>query len=295
MNIQWFPGHMAKTRRMIAENIKLVDIVIELLDARIPISSRNPETANMIGTKPRVLVLNKADMADPNVSEQWKQYYKAQGQACIFIDSIKGTGFSKIKEELNRIMKPVFEKDLTKGRVFRPIRVMVIGIPNVGKSSFINKISGRAQAQTGDRPGVTRSKQWVRIGGDIELLDTPGILWPKFDDDRVALHLAFTGAIKDEIMDTAELSLKLIESLQLQYPALLQERYKLEAGILQETPLEILEECARKRGCLVKGGEIDYHRIASILLDEFRGCKIGAVSLERPADRMEPGNEENSI
>jgi len=289
MNIQWFPGHMAKTRKMISENLKLVDVVIELADARIPSSSRNPEINKIVGNKQKLLVLNKADMADPAISEKWRSYYNRIGEKNIFVDSISGTNLNLVKKTLKEMMQPVFERDLSKGRVFRPIRIMVVGIPNVGKSTFINKLSGRAIAQTGDRPGVTRSKQWVRISGDIELLDTPGVLWPKFDDDATALNLAFTGAIKDEIMDMEELALKFIEIIINSYAEPFKERYKLSDNIEEKTPLEILDECALKRGCLIKGGEIDYSRIAVILLDEFRGCKIGKVTLESP---MENKNEE---
>ncbi len=284
MNIQWFPGHMAKTRRMITENAKLVDVVIELIDARIPVASRNPELASILGSKPRIVVLNKTDMADSSVNTLWKAYYQQINQPCIFVNSIQGSGLGQVKAQLQEIMKPVFEKDLAKGRVFRPIRVMVVGIPNVGKSSFINKISGRAQAETGNRPGVTKNKQWVRIGKDIELLDTPGILWPKFDDEAVALHLAFTGAIKDEIMDVEELALKLVETLQKLYPKELQQRYQLEDTVMQDTPLTIMEACAKKRGCIIRGGEYDYNRIANLLLDEFRNCKMGNFSLETPKE-----------
>ena len=284
MNIQWFPGHMAKTRRMIAENAKLVDVVIELLDARIPIASKNPELGSMLEQKPRIIVLNKADMADATVNEQWKQYYQQHNLPCIFVNSIQGTGLGQIKAKLQEIMKPVFEKDAAKGRVFRPIRVMVVGIPNVGKSSFINKISGRAQAETGNRPGVTKNKQWVRIGKDIELLDTPGILWPKFEDELIALHLAFTGAIKDEIMDVEELALKLVEHLCHLYPKEFQQRYQLDDETMEDTPLAIMEACAKKRGCIIRGGDYDYNRIANLLLDEFRNCKIGYFSLETPTE-----------
>lgn len=287
MDIQWFPGHMAKTRRMISENVKLTDAVIELTDARIPMSSRNPDVDKLIGGKPKLVVLNKSDMADPKVSELWKNFYSRSGQSCIFVDSIKGTGMNKIKTELKEIMRPVFEKDLNKGRIFRPIRVLVLGIPNVGKSSFINKISGKAVAETGDRPGVTRSKQWIRVEGEIELLDTPGILWPKFDDEEAALNLAFTGAIKDEIMDIPELCLKLIEKLSKTYPEEFKNRYKLKDINIEDcTPLEIMEKCALNRGCLIKGGEIDYNRISAIILDEFRGCKIGNISLEIPKRKV---------
>ena len=281
MVIQWFPGHMAKTRKLISENIKAVDVVIELIDSRIPISSRNPILGELIGNKKKIIAANKSDMADPEKSEEWRKFYSENKEICIFIDSINGMGFNKLKSTLKEIMKPVFEKDLSKGRIFRPIRIMVVGIPNVGKSSFINKISGKAIAQTGDRPGVTKNKQWVRISGDLELLDTPGILWPKFDDEEIATNLAFTGAIKDEIMDTSELALKLIKKLSQTYPQLLIERYKLgDVDFNELTPLEIMDICAIKRGCLIKGGEIDYNRIAIILLDEFRGAKIGKITLE---------------
>ena len=283
MNIQWFPGHMAKTRKMIAENIKAVDIAIELIDARIPISSRNPEVDDLINNKKKIVVLNKSDMADPEVNEKWRAYFSASGQTCVFADSINGTGLNKIKSELKKIMQPIFGKDMQKGRIFRPIRVMVIGIPNVGKSSFINKIAGGAAAKTGDRPGVTKSKQWVRLAVDIELLDTPGILWPKFDNEETALNLAFTGAIKDEIMDTAELAIKLIEKLMASYPEYFSKRYKLENESPENlTPVQILEKCALKRGCIIKGGAVDYKRIADLILDEFRGAKIGKISLESP-------------
>ena len=283
MNIQWFPGHMAKTRKLISENTKLVDVVIELIDARIPLSSQNPEVNKMIGNKNKIIVLNKSDMSNPNVNEKWKNYFIHNKQACIFADSINGTGLNKIKSELNKIMQPVFEKDSQKGRVFRPIRVMVVGIPNVGKSSFINKISRRAITQTGDRPGVTKAAQWVRISGDIELLDTPGILWPKFDDPEAALNLAFTGAIKDEIMDTVELSLKLIEKLSRIHPEYFSDRYKLDPEDLKNLKsYEILQKCALKRGCIIKGGQTDDNRISALILDEFRGAKIGKISLESP-------------
>jgi len=290
MTIQWFPGHMAKARNLIQKNIKLVDVVIELIDARIPIASRNPNVSDIIGNKPRLIALNKADMADSNISNEWKEHFLKIGEKCVFVDSITGKGLGTITGELKEIMKPVFEKSQSKGRIFRPIRVLVIGIPNVGKSSFINKISGRSIAQTGDRPGVTRANQWIRVSGDIELLDTPGILWPKFDDEEVALNLAFTGAIKDDILDTETLALKLIERLIETYPKQFAERYKLDPSEFEATrdehesslALEIMEKCAKSRGCLIKGGEIDYTRISAIILDEFRGTKIGKISLERP-------------
>jgi len=283
MNIQWFPGHMAKTRRLLAENLKLVDIVIELLDARIPASSKNPEIDEIIKNKPRVVALNKSDLADGEISKEWSKWYSSQGYTNIFIDAVRGTGINELKSRLRTMMKDRREKDLQRGRIFRPIRTMVVGIPNVGKSSFINKIAGRASAATGDRPGVTRSKQWIRLNEEIELLDTPGILWPKFDDQQVALNLAFTGAIKDDILDTTEIAGKLMEQLSLTYPDSLKGRFKLES-LEGKDGITLLEEAGRKRGCIISGGEIDYSRIASIVLDEFRAGKIGRITLERPPE-----------
>jgi len=281
MNIQWFPGHMAKTRRILSENLKLVDIVIELLDARIPLSSKNPEIDDIIKDKPRIMALNKSDLADSGISKEWDKWYSSQGYTSIFIDSIRGKGINDLKNKLRYMMKDKFERDRQRGRIFRPIRTMVVGIPNVGKSSFINKVTGRATAATGDRPGVTRNKQWIRINEEIELLDTPGILWPKFDDQQVALNLAFTGAIKDEILDTTEIAARLLVRLSQTYPENLKTRFKLET-VEGKDGVTLLEEAGRKRGCIISGGEIDYNRIAAIVLDEFRGGKIGRITLERP-------------
>lgn len=281
MNIQWFPGHMAKTRRLLTENLKLIDIVIELLDARIPRSSKNPEIDEIIKLKPRVVVLNKCDLADENVSKEWGKWYNSNGYANIFIDSIKGKGINELKSKLRSLMKEKVERDLQKGRLFRPIRTMVVGIPNVGKSSFINKIAGKASAVTGDKPGVTRGKQWIRLNEEIELLDTPGILWPKFDDKEIGLHLAYTGAIKDDIMDIVEVSSNLLEILKITYPKFILDRYKL-ASVEDKTGLEILREAGKKRGCIISGGEVDLTRISAVILDEFRGGKMGHISLEKP-------------
>ena len=283
MNIQWFPGHMAKTRRLLAENLKLIDVVIELLDARIPHSSKNPEIDEIIKSKPKVVVLNKADLADENISREWSKWYNSNGYANIFIDSIKGKGINELKTQLRNLMKDKIERDKQKGRLFRPIRTMVVGIPNVGKSSFINKIAGKASAVTGDKPGVTRGKQWIRLNEEIELLDTPGILWPKFDDQEIGFSLAFTGAIKDDIMDIVEVSSSLLEKLKISYPKLIQDRFKL-TSIEEKTGLELLSEAGKKRGCIISGGEIDLTRISAVVLDEFRGGKIGHISLERPND-----------
>ena len=281
MNIQWFPGHMAKTRKLLAENLKLIDVVIELLDARIPASSKNPEIDAITNGKPRLVVLNKADLADKKISSEWSKWYSLNGYTTIFMDSQKGTGINDLKNMLREMMKEKFEKDKEKGRIFRPIRTMVVGIPNVGKSSFINRIAGRASAVTGDKPGVTRGKQWIRINEGIELLDTPGILWPKFEDPEVGLKLAYTGAIKDDVFDIVEVSSLLMASLAKTYPQLLKERYKLET-LEFERPIELLEAAGKKRGCIISGGRIDYNRIAAIVLDEFRGGKIGRITLEKP-------------
>ena len=290
MNIQWFPGHMAKTRRLLAENLKLVDVVIELLDARIPASSKNPEIDAITGSKPRITALNKADLADEAVSKEWMKWYSSRGNTVIFIDSVKGTGINQLKSGLRAIMKERLERDREKGRIFRPIRTMVAGIPNVGKSSFINKITGRAGAVTGDKPGVTRGKQWIRVNEEIELLDTPGILWPKFDDENIAQNLAFTGAIKDEILDTVELAAALMGRLAGTYPEKLSQRFKLPT-LEGRTGLELLETAGKNRGCIISGGETDLQRISAIALDEFRGGKIGRITLEKPVWGEVAGNE----
>lgn len=286
MNIQWFPGHMAKTRRLLAENLKLVDVVIELLDARIPVSSKNPEIDGIIKQKPRVVVLNKSDLADENVSHAWSKWYAENGYKCIFVDALKGKGINELKSQLRFIMKDKLEREKEKGRLFRPIRTMVVGVPNVGKSSFINKIAGKASAATGDKPGVTRGKQWIRINEEIELLDTPGILWPKFEDMRVGMNLAYTGAIKDDIMDIVEVAAHLLQRLTTIYPENLKQRFKLES-LEGKSGYDLLEEAGRRRGCIISGGEIDHTRIAAIILDEFRGGKIGRITLERPGETFE--------
>ena len=292
MNIQWFPGHMAKTRRLITENLKLVDVIIELLDARIPFSSRNPEINSLINNKPRLVAFNKSDLADEQISRQWIQWYADQGIKCILINSINGKGLNDVKTRARDLMSEKIERDRAKGKIFTPVRTMVVGIPNVGKSSFINKIVGKASAVTGDRPGVTRGKQWIRINSEIELLDTPGILWPKFEDEEVGMNLAFTGAIKDDIMDIGEVAMTLLHKLSKLYPNELCTRFKLEPDIIKNIePLELLETVGRKRGCIISKGQIDYSRISAIVLDEFRGGKIGKITLERPNDRADKYSE----
>lgn len=282
MNIQWFPGHMAKTRRLLNENLKLIDVVIELLDARIPKSSKNPEIESIINKKPRVTVLNKADMADEKISLEWQRWFEQNGIKCVFIDSIKGTGINALKIMLREAAKHKIQKEKQRGKIFIPIRTMVVGIPNVGKSSFINKVAGRASAATGDRPGVTRGKQWIRLNNEIELLDTPGILWPKFENEETGLHLAWTGAIKDDILDKIELASLLMQKLLLLYPDELKARYKIDSSATFSTGYDILLAAGKNRGCIVSGGEVDLNRISSIVLDEFRGAKIGRITLERP-------------
>ncbi len=283
MNIQWFPGHMAKTKRLLSENLRLVDVVVELLDARIPASSKNPDIDSIINNKPRLIVLNKADMADAAVSKEWAKWYKSKGSTVIFVDSIKGTGMNHLKDGLKVLMKDRLERDKQKGRIFRPTRTMIVGIPNVGKSTFINKIAGKAVTATADRPGVTRGKQWIRLDPEIELLDTPGILWSKFEDQTTALHLAYTGAIKDDILDITEVAAELAKKLAADYQGEFAQRFGLQ-DVDGLTGYQLLEAAGKKRGCILPGGEIDLRRISIILLDEFRGGKIGRISLEKPID-----------
>ena len=280
MNIVWFPGHMAKTRREIKENLKLVDAVIEMRDARIIKSSANPEIDIICKDKPRIILLNKSDLSETKVTNEWIKKLSSDNVRCIPVNSLTGEGLKKIKPLLDELLKEKHEKLKAKGLVNITTRVMVVGIPNVGKSSFINKMAKNNIAKTGDRPGVTKNKQWIKTSIAIELMDTPGVLWPKFEDEETGLNLAFTGAIKDEIMDTKELALKLIEKLQKDYPGNLMKRYKLTE--IKEDPLENLDNIAIKRGAIIAGGRIDYDRTAILILDEFRSAKIGAISLERP-------------
>lgn len=278
--INWFPGHMKKTQREIKENLKLVDAIIEIRDARIPRSSANPDIDRLCEGKPRIILLNKSDLCEGRATKSWIKSLSKETIKVLEVNCLSGKGLNQIKPALEELLKEKHDRLKSKGLVRIQMRVMVVGIPNVGKSTFINKMAKNNIAKTGDRPGVTKSKQWIKTKMDIEMLDTPGVLWPKFEDEETALNLAFTGAIKDEIMDTEELALKLVERLQNLYPKQLMERYKIEA--INEDPLENLNEIARKRGCLLKKGEIDYNRIAMILLDEFRGGKVGNISLEYP-------------
>lgn len=288
MNIQWYPGHMVKAKRKIQEDLKLVDIVIELLDARIPMSSRNPEVDSIVGNKKRIIVLNKSDMADPAVNKQWINYFSKENTKVILVNSITGNGLKDVMAASKLLMKEKLDKLKSKGMLVKTVRALIIGIPNVGKSTFINKLAGRGIAQTGDRPGVTRSKQWIKVSPELELLDTPGILWPKFEDEKVGMYLAFTGAIKDEILDIVELAQNLAGFLMKNFPGNLKARYKLDAVDAEMEPQEMLELIGRKRGCIISGGEIDIQRAAVMLLDEFRGGKIGNITLETPGELQLP-------
>ena len=283
MDIQWYPGHMTKTRRMMEENQKLIDIVVELLDARIPLSSRNPAIDEIFPTKPRLVVLNKSDIADAKITMEWENYFKDKNIPVKSISSTMSKSLNDIFASCKEILKEKIEHDKARGLVNRPVKMMVVGIPNVGKSSFINKLSGKKSAQTGDKPGVTKGKQWIRLSNSFELLDTPGILWPKFEDVSVGEKLAFTGAIKDEIMDIEEIACRLLVFLKDRYPERLTARYKM-TDFEEMDGYELLTLLGRKRGFVVSGGEIDTERAAKILLDEFRGAKLGKISLESPKD-----------
>ena len=282
MNIQWFPGHMAKTRRQIEEKLKLIDVVVEVLDARIPLSSKNPDISQMTKNKPRIVVLNKADLADELITKSWIEYYKSIGILACAADSAKGKGVNESISLVKKVIADKIAQNQDKG-MNRAIKILVAGVPNSGKSSYINRLAGRASATVGDRPGVTRGQQWIRLKSGIELLDTPGILWPKFEDEKVGLHLAFTGAVKDEIMDIELLACKLAEFLNENYRELLCARYKLEDTEGMQG-FELVEYIGKKRGFVVSGGEIDFLRASNILLDEFRSTKIGKITIEKPED-----------
>mgnify|MGYP000994561475 CR=1 FL=1 len=281
MNVQWYPGHMTKTKRLIAENLKLIDIVIELVDARAPFSSKNPDIDVLANNKPKIVIMNKIDLANSEITNQWTKWYENQGARVVQVNSINGSGVSKVIQVAQELMKDKIEADRKRGRINRPIRAMIVGIPNVGKSTFINKLVGKSSAKTGDRPGVTRGKQWIRIRKGFEMLDTPGILWPKFEDQQVALNLGFIGAIKDDILDVVTLSYALIAHLNKIEPDAIKNRYKVEIAPKESSDM-IFDKIARKRGFIISGGEIDDLRTAQILLDEFRGGKLGYISVESP-------------
>ena len=278
-NIQWFPGHMAKTRRKIKEILPLIDAVAEVVDSRIPVSSRNPELKSLIGDKPLIILLNKCDMADPKATEEWIEFYKSQGISAIATDCKTGKGINLFKDTVKTALSDRLKYYAEKGMVGKPLRVMVVGIPNIGKSTFINRIAGNNKAKAENRPGVTRGNQWFTIDKQLELLDTPGVLWPKFEDNTVGEHLAFTGAVKDNILDTELLGMRLVELLAKSAPDKLTARYG-ELN-LDADGYDLLCEVGKKRGMLIRGGETDTERAANMLLEEYRNCKIGRITLER--------------
>lgn len=279
-NINWYPGHMKKTREMIQENLKMVDLVIEVIDARIPVSSRNPIIDDLVKGKKRIIILNKSDLSDPVDNAAWGEYFKQQGNMVLSMNCMSGKGIPQLYKMLNKLQDEKNEGSPRK----RPLRMMIVGVPNVGKSSLINRMTGKKSAKTGDRPGVTRGKQWLSLENGMQLLDTPGILWPKFEDPKAGLNLAFCGSIKDEILDIATLAMELIGVLSRMYPEELMTRYKLTE--LTDSDLENMEEICRKRGFILAGKRIDYERCAKTVLDEFRGGKIGQITLEKlePSD-----------
>lgn len=284
--LSWFPGHMTKTKRMIVAEIKHMDAVCEIVDARIPLASRNPDVDEMVGDKPRMMVLNRVDQADPRQTKRWAAYFRGKGYAVLEANAKGGMGTTQFAGAVRELLRDKLASYAEKGQVGRVVRVMVLGIPNVGKSTFINKVAKRRTAKAEDRPGVTRSKQWVPVDSTLELLDTPGILWPKFDDPQVGIHLAFTGAIKDDVMDLEELACYLMEYLGKHYADVLSERYKIEVE-QEDTGYDLLIKAGRKRGFLMRGAEVDTERMARILLDEFRGGKLGRFTLETVEDAKE--------
>lgn len=277
-SLQWYPGHMRKAERLVKENLKLVDVVVELLDARIPLSSANPVLREIVGDKPRVIVLNKADLADEAATRAWVKYFAEQELVAVPVDAVKGRGVKELVQAIAKCAKPKTDKLVQHGAKARAARCMILGIPNVGKSSLINRLSGGSKTKVENRPGVTRAKQWIRLGAQLELLDMPGILWPKFEDQQAALHLAFTGAINDNVYDVASVVLLLLDTLRTAYPSALIERYRLEGEL--PSGVELLEEIGRKRGCLRVGGRIDDEKAQQIVLTDFRSGRLGRVTLD---------------
>ena len=290
MNLQWYPGHMTKAKRQMQEDLKLIDLIIELVDARIPLSSRNPDIDELGKNKARLILLNKSDLADERYNEQWSAYFQKKGFYVVKVNAKSGAGLKSIQGVIQEACKAKIERDRRRGIKNRPIRAMVVGIPNVGKSTFINSYAGKACAKTGNKPGVTKGKQWIRLNKTLELLDTPGILWPKFEDQEVGKRLAFIGSIKDEILNLEELSRELLDYIRTNYPGLLNTRY----GIEEEgTPVSLLEAVADKRKCLIRGQEIDYAKAAGIVMEEFRNGKIGRITLEFPPVEEETAHEDH--
>ena len=281
MNYQWYPGHMTKARRMMQENLSLVDLIIELVDARVPQSSRNPDIDALGKNKYRLILLGKADLADPKANQRWMSYFQEKGIPALEINAKSGKGVKSIQGLVQEVCREKIERDRKRGILNRPVRAMVAGIPNVGKSTFINAFAGRTCTKTGNKPGVTKGKQWIRMNKGIELLDTPGILWPKFEDQKVGMRLAFIGSINDEILQIEELSLDLIAFLQAEYPGRLLERFEVDE---KQAPLDVLIEISRRRRCFLKGEEPDLRKTSAILIDEFRSGKLGGITLELPED-----------
>ena len=290
MNLQWYPGHMTKAKRQMQEDLKLIDLIIELVDARIPLSSRNPDIDELGKNKARLILLNKSDLADERYNEQWSAYFQKKGFYVVKVNAKSGAGLKSIQGVIQEACKAKIERDRRRGIKNRPIRAMVVGIPNVGKSTFINSYAGKACAKTGNKPGVTKGKQWIRLNKTLELLDTPGILWPKFEDQEVGKRLAFIGSIKDEILNLEELSLELLDYIRTNYPGLLNARYGIEE---ESTPVSLLEAVADKRKCLIRGQEIDYAKAAGIVMEEFRNGKIGRITLEFPPVEEETAHEDH--
>ena len=290
-NINWFPGHMAKTRREIGEDLKLVDVVVELLDARIPMSSRNPDIAKITNNKKKIIVLNKIDLADEKENENWVKYFENKKIPVCLVDSNSGKGVEQVIRQIEKIMQEDLDNLAKKGRIGRKIRAMIVGIPNVGKSSFINRIAKKATAGVGNKPGFTKKKQWIRINDKVELLDTPGVLWPKFESEEVALNLSYTGTIKEEILDKLEVAYQLVKFLLENHKEIIIEKYKLDNEFINnilnrelpenENIYEIMLEMGRKRGCLVSGGNVDEQKISKIILDEFKNGKLGRITIEK--------------
>ena len=295
-SINWYPGHMAKTKRQITEDMKLVDVVIELLDARIPVSSQNPDISRLVNNKKRIVILNKADLADPVETKKWIEYFKKKNIVALEVDSNQGKGINQVNQTIEKLMAEELRIQNERGRIRKTIRVMIVGIPNVGKSSFINRISKKTTMVVGNRPGVTKQKQWIRIGSQIELLDTPGVLWPKFESQEVALNLAFTGTIKEDILQKTEIAYELVKFLLEKYRKNLCQRYGIteeyiEKTLSQEQPenfniYEIMLEIGRKRGCVLSGGNIDEEKTARIILDEFKNGKLGKITIECPISNL---------
>ena len=281
MNIQWFPGHMTKAKRQMQEDIKLIDLVIELLDARIPLASRNPEIDQLARDKARMILLNKADLSDPKMTSRWKEYFERQGMTVLALDSRSASLRKPMQKAIMDATEKKRARDLRRGIKNRPVRAMIAGIPNVGKSTLINSLAGRAAARTGNKPGVTKGKQWIHLRDNIDLLDTPGILWPKFEDQETGIHLAMIGAISDHVLQVEDLSLKVIHFLREAYPGVLSDRYAVDE---EKEDVDILSAIARKRGCLVRGNEIDYRKTADLFLDEFRKGQLGRISIEMTAE-----------